>query len=282
MNIINQIKQRYNLANIVERIIYINVAVFIITFLLKAIAFLMQWDENPLFQLFALPSEFNTYLYKFWTIFTYGFLHAGIWHILFNMLLLYYLGNLFLDFFSKKQLLTYFLGGIIAGGIIFLVSYNLLPALKGKSTFLVGASAGVTAVVIGLATKIPNYAIRFRFIGAIKLWYIALILVLVDFIQISVNTGGHLAHLGGAVFGFLLTKYFNDGKELTNTFSTIFKKKKQKPLKTVYKKRNPSKTVNKAKNQEKIDAILDKISKHGYEKLTKEEKDFLFSASKDT
>lgn len=281
MDIVTQIKQRYNLANIVERIIYINVAVFIVTFLLKAIAFLMQWDENPLFQFFALPSEFDNYLYKFWTIFTYGFLHAGIFHIFFNMLLLYYLGNLFLDFFSKKQFLTYFLGGIIAGGIIFLSSYNLLPALVNKSSILVGASAGVTAVVIGLATKIPNYAIRFRFIGAVKLWHIATVLVLIDLIQITVNTGGHLAHLGGGLLGFTLTQYFNDGKELTNVFSNLFTKKKQKPLKTVYKKQKPSKTENKAEHQEKIDAILDKISKSGYDKLTKEEKDFLFSASKE-
>lgn len=281
MDIVTQIKQRYNLANIVERTIYINSAIFIVTLLFKAITFLMQLSENPLFHFFALPSGFNTYSYRFWTILTYGFLHAGFFHILFNMLLLYYLGNLFLDFFSKKQFLTYFLGGIIAGGIIFLASYNFLPALMGKNTVLVGASAGVTAVVIGLATKIPNYAIRFRFIGAVKLWHIAVVLLLVDLIQITVNTGGHLAHLGGGLFGFVMTQYFNDGKELTNTFSNLFTKKKQKPLKTVYKKQKPTKTENKAEHQEKIDTILDKISKSGYDKLTKEEKDFLFSASKE-
>lgn len=280
MSILDQIKQRYRLANIVEKIIYSNFAVFIITYLVKAIAFLIKWDDNPLFYFFGLPSELNSFVYKFWTLFTYGFLHAGIFHILFNMLLLYYLGNLFLDFFSKKQFLTYFLGGIIAGGIIFLISYNFLPALKDKSAVLVGASAGVTAIVIGLATKLPNYTLHFRFIGAVKLWHIAAVLVLIDMVQISVNTGGHLAHLGGALFGFSATKYFNDGKKITAIFTDIFTIKKQKPLKTVYKKNKTIKTVNKDEHQEKIDAILDKISKSGYDTLTKEEKSFLFSVSK--
>ena len=166
--------------------------------------------------------------------------------------------------------------------VVYILSYNYFPALQKNTAYLVGASAGVTAILVGLATKIPNYALRFRFIGNIKLWHIAVGFILLDIIQLPIsNTGGHLAHLGGALTGFLLTNQVNKGKNLSQFFSNIFKSKKEKPLKTVYK--NP-KATNNIKNdnarQRKIDEILDKISKSGYETLTKEEKDFLFSVGK--
>ena len=280
--ILEQIKYKFKSATIVEKIIYITIVVFVISYIFKAFSSLMQWDENLFFSWFSLSEDFNNLLTKPWTIITYGFLHGDFLHILFNLIVLFYIGNLFLDFFSKQDFLIYYFLGILIGGAVYILSYNYFPALQKNTAYLVGASAGVTAILVGLATKIPNYALHFRFIGRIKLWHIAAGFVLLDIIQLPIsNTGGHLAHLGGALTGFLLTNQVNKGKNISKFFSNIFNSKKEKPLKTVYK--NP-KATNSIKNdnarQRKIDEILDKISKSGYETLTEEEKDFLFSVGK--
>ena len=277
------IKQKYLTGNIVEKIIFINIAVFIFTYLLNTLSFLLEMDGNFIINWFALRPHFDTLLVKPWIIFSYGFLHSGFFHILFNLLFLYYFGNLFLDFFSRKQFLAYYFLGIISGGLIYILSYNYLPALKTQETVLVGASAGVTAILIGIASHIPNYSLRFQFIGNIKLLYIAIAFVALDIIQIpNGNAGGHLAHLGGALVGFLLTRYFQQGTGFIQWLENLFLRKEQKPLKTVYKskKSNGTKERNPKNQQVKIDRILDKISKSGYETLTKEEKDFLFKVGK--
>lgn len=282
-NIIEKIQYRFNSANIVEQIIYINVALFLLTYLINSFSFLMNLGDSVIFDWFSLPADFENFISKPWTIITYGFLHGGFLHILFNLIVLFYFGNLFLDFFSKKEFLIYYLSGIIAGGIIFMLSYTYFPALKNDHSYLVGASAGVTSILVGIASKIPSYSLHFRFIGAIKLWYIAVGFILLDIVQIPIsNTGGHLAHLGGALIGFILTNQFYDGKNTTGLFSNIFKTDKQKPLKTVYKKRKSTTNsrINNDAQQLKIDQILDKISKSGYETLTKDEKEFLFSVGK--
>ena len=282
-NLKDQIRHKLRSANIAEQIIYVNIIVFLLTFITKAIFGLMEWGENPFFNWFALPENFNDFFSKPWTIISYGFLHADFWHILFNLIMLFYLGNIFLDFFSKRDFLIYYFSGIIFGGLVFIFGYNYFPALKTDAAYLVGASAGVTAILIGIATKIPNYALHFRFIGAIKLWYIAVGFIILFIMQISakINTGGNLAHLGGALIGFLFTNQVDKGKNLSHFLSNLFKTKKQNPLKTVYKKSTPTNTIkNTNAHQRKIDEILDKISKSGYETLTKEEKDFLFTIGK--
>lgn len=282
MNLKDQIQHRFKSANIAEQIIYINIVVFVLAFIIKAFSSLMQWNEGLFFNWFALPNGFSNFLSKPWTIISYGFLHADFLHILFNSVFLFYFGNLFLDFFSKRDFLIYYILGIIFGGIIYMLSYNYFPALKNDTAYLVGASAGVTTILVGIATKIPNYALHFRFIGGIKLWHIAVGFIILDIIQLPVNnTGGHLAHLGGALTGFLLSNQTNKGISITQLFSKLFKTKKQNPLKTVYKKPKASNTTkNSNAHQRKIDEILDKISKSGYETLTKEEKEFLFSVGK--
>ena len=278
----DKIQQHINTVSIAELFIYSNIAVFSIVFLSKAVATLMQWGENPLFDWLALPSILEHFYSKPWTLLSYGFLHSGFIHLLFNSLLLYYFGNLFLDFFSKRDFLIYYFSGIIFGGLIYLVSYNIFPALMKVNSSLVGASAGIMAILIGIATKIPNYAMQFRFIGGIKLWHIAIGVLILDIIQMPIqNTGGHIAHLGGALIGFLLTTKINKGKNLSSLFSFIKISKKQSPLKTVYKNTNPiSNSRTSSNHQRKIDAILDKISKSGYETLSQSEKDFLFSIGK--
>lgn len=283
MNWFTNIYHKYLSRSIVEKIIVINIILFVLTYFFNTLSFLFKVDENLILEWFSLQPEFDILLYKPWTIVSYGFLHIGFFHILFNLLVLFYFGNLFLDFFKPKQFLTYYFLGIISGGLVYMLSYNYLPGLKTQQTLLVGASAGVTAIVIGIASHIPQYALRFRFIGSIKLSYIAIAMVLLDVVQIpNGNAGGHLAHLGGALLGFIMTRYLDQGSGLLRWTDQLFRPKEKRPLKTVYKsdKRPYRPAVNKSNDQAKIDAILDKISKSGYDTLTKEEKDFLFKAGK--
>jgi membrane associated rhomboid family serine protease len=282
-NWLNKITNKYLIGTIVEKIIFINIAIFIISYLLKTLSFLLEIEGNIVINWFALKPGFNTLLLKPWTLVSYGFLHNGFFHILFNLLVLYYIGNIFLDFFNRKQFLTYYFLGIISGGIFYMLSYNYLPALKTHETILVGASAGVTSILIGIASYIPQYALRFQFIGNIKLLYIAIVFIVLDIIQIPIgNAGGHLAHLGGALTGYLLTAQFQQSKSLITLIESLFRSNKKKPLKTVYKNEQTSRSnVKKSDSQQaQIDRILDKISKSGYETLSKEEKDFLFKIGK--
>ena len=163
-----------------------------------------------------------------------------------------------------------------------MIAYNYLPALKTKETILVGASAGVTAIVIGIATHIPHYALHFRFIGSVKLLYIAAVMVVLDLVQIPAgNAGGHLAHLGGALMGYLLTRYLDQGHGISSWWKDQWTFKKKSKLKTVYRSRESNRAKShEPYDQERIDGILDKISKSGYDALTKEEKDYLFKAGK--
>jgi len=276
LNILNDIKHAYHKANVVEKIIYINVFLFLITVLFSD--FVIEW--------LALPSNFSAFLSKPWTLISYAFIHQRLFHVLSNLLVLYYIGNLFLDFFTKKQFINaYFLGGIF-GGILFLGYYYITNTSGGP---LVGASAAVTAIFVAIATKIPRYALQLRFIGSVELWVLAAIWVVMSILQLATpDKGGAVAHLGGAIFGFIYANQLDKGNDigkwfeaLINYFTNLFKSKNKSNLKTVYKSKKKSNTdiVQKSK-QRKIDDILDKISKSGYESLTKEEKDFLFRAGK--
>ncbi len=284
MNWLNNLYHNYLSRSIVERIVILNVAIFILTYLFNTFSFLLQIDGNFIVNWFSLQPDFGLLLVRPWTIISYGFLHLGFFHILFNMMVLYYFGNLFIDFFNSKQFLVYLILGIISGGFIYMLSYNYLPGLKTQESLLVGASAGVMAIVIGVSSHIPHYSLHFRFIGNIKLLYIAIVLVVLDVVQIPTgNAGGHLAHLGGSLLGFVMTNYLNQGTGLITWMTGAMSKKEKRPLKTVYKsgkKTAYQKKETKSEEQARIDSILDKISKSGYDTLTKEEKDYLFKAGK--
>lgn len=274
MSFINDIKIAYRQANAVEKIIYIQVVMFVVSLILKD--FVINW--------LALNPSFDVFITQPWTIITYGFFHGNFIHLILNLLFLYYIGNLFLNFFTIKQFLNYFLLGIITGGIAFLILHPM--------GYLVGASAGIMAVLVGIATKIPTYEIRLNLIGGVKLWIIAAIYILISVIGLDgLNSGGNIAHLGGALLGFIYTKQLERGldigqffESIINYFASFFQTKKQSPLKTVYKKKNniKRKPTYKEENtkQNQINSILDKISKSGYESLSKEEKEFLFKAGK--
>jgi len=283
MSIIKDLKYRYNTGNIVEKLIYLNVALFICTLLISVLQGLYKGEMNFIMEWFSLDNDINTLFRKPWSILSYGFLHAGFLHILMNMIVLYFIGNLFLEYFTEKQLLNFYILGTLFGGIFFLFSQNYFPLFEGKSTVLVGASAGISAIFIGITTYMPNYQIKLRFIGFVKLWYLAAFWIGLDILGlIGSNAGGHFAHLGGALFGFIyVSRASNKEISFLNNLWGMFSSKNKK-MKTVYKSSTKRKNNvnNTNSNQVKIDAILDKISKSGYDTLTKEEKDFLFKQGK--
>ncbi|MCF4101373.1 rhomboid family intramembrane serine protease [Gillisia sp. M10.2A] len=300
MGLSGNLKYKLQTASIVEKLIAINVLIFILYFLFQTIAFLFKLPANFILEWLVFPMDPGEYIFKPWSIITYSFLHSGIWHILSNMLILYYSGMYFLAYFPSKKLLTYYFLGVIVGALVYMLSYNLFPAFQGTGkSYLIGASAGVMAVLVGIATHIPNMRIRLLVLGNVKFWYIAAFLVVLDIIQIPFgNAGGHFAHLGGALFGYFYTKQLAKGNDIGSGFEKMItwflslfnsSDKPKARMKTVYKKAkkssvNPGKKKNnipKTEKQQKIDAILDKISKSGYESLTKQEKDFLFHAGKD-
>lgn len=283
MSFVDDIKARYSNGNIVEKLIYINIGLYFLTLLSTVILDLYNSNSNFIVQWFALEDTLSSLLTKPWAIVSYGFLHANFLHILFNLIALYFVGNLFVDYFTEKQLLSFYLLGTISGGLLFVLSHNYFPLFHGKQSVLVGASAGISAIFIGIATYMPNYQFKVRFIGFVKLWHLAAFWIALDILALSSNNaGGHFAHLGGALFGFLYVKK-SSNKEINFLDSiTSFFKPKKKPLKTVYKsaKRKTKPVQKTGTNQQKIDEILDKISKSGYDTLTKEEKEFLFKQGK--
>lgn len=227
----------------------------------------------------TLPSYLPELAVRFWTPITYMFMHADIFHILFNMLWLYWFGQIFEEFLGKKRTIGLYLMGGLAGGILFVLAFNLLPLFSyiKQASHVVGASASVMAIVVAAATIVPNYEISLILIGPVKIKWIALFYVAVDFLLTTgPNAGGQIAHLGGALIGFVYVKQLQRGNDWIEGITKIFKPKSK--LKVVATNRS---VVTSAKpRQDEVDEILDKISRTGYESLNKHEKEVLFRASK--
>lgn len=284
------LKYQFATLGIAEKLIAVNVLVFIVNALLP---FLFQLGTNSIVQWFELPKDFFEFISQPWSIVTYSFFHAGIWHLFWNMIMLYFSGRIFLNLYGSGKFINVYFLGVIMGGLLFLLSYNIFPAFAGFNAALIGASAGVTAVLIFICAYIPNQVVRIFFFN-VKLWYIGAFFILVDLIQIPAgNSGGRIAHLGGAILGYVYARQLLRGRDIGAGFGKfledlggLFKKKeKRSPLKTVHRKKKTSGSskvnYDKAARQRKIDTILDKISKSGYESLSKSEKDFLFKAGKE-
>ncbi len=284
---------RYKTANIAVKLIVINVVVYIV---LNVLPWIVQIDNGLFTKYFVLPSDLMHLIMQPWSIVSYAFLHSGVWHLLWNMLYLYVFSRFILNLFTEKRLLTVYLLGGIWGGVAFVLMYNVLPVFTGKSVLL-GASAAVNAIILFIATYSPNTEIRIFFFN-LKIWHIALVLVLIDLLGLpsSGNAGGSIAHLGGAAFGYIYAKQLAKGKDIgewfekwMDTFASWFSKtpkRKKSPLRTVHKTKKASTrkttaTTSKSAQQQQIDTILDKISKSGYDSLSKAEKDFLFKAGKE-
>jgi len=300
MKMVDQLRYKIQTATITEKIIAINILVFLVFYLFRTIAYLFNFPSGFLLEWLVFPKEPLEYIMKPWSIITYAFLHNGIWHLASNMLILYFSGIFFLNYFSPKRLLNYYFLGIIIGALVYMLSYNLFPAFQGTGkSYLMGASAGVMAVLVGIATHVPNMQVRLLLLGNVRFWYIAAFLVALDVIQIPMgNAGGHFAHLGGAALGYIYTKQLQKGNDIGKWFedimdsiSSLFKPKERKPkMKTVHRnnvkssvntKRTAGNSSKKNMKQQKVDEILDKISKSGYESLSKTEKDYLFQAGKE-
>lgn len=217
---------------------------------------------------------------RFWTPLTYMFMHDGIFHILFNMLWLYWFGQIFEEYLGKKRTLGLYLLGGFAGAALFILSYNTLPFFTHENAALyssmVGASASVMAIMVATATLLPDYTISLIFIGAVKLKWLILAFIVIDFLGIvGPNAGGEIAHLGGGLIGFIYIKQVQRGNDWIDSINKLFRPKSK--LKIVSK--NPSRNSSDLPRQEEIDLILDKISQSGYDSLNKQEKEILFRAS---
>lgn len=264
-------------------LIAISVAVFLVINISSEVARLF-WQSDVIKtytnDYLALPSYLPKLLSRFWTLVTYQFMHAGILHILFNMLWLHWMGQIFEEFLGTKRTIGLYLLGGLFGGAFFVIAYNVFPlfAQSGAaiSGSVVGASASVMAIIVGAATIAPNYTIPLMFIGPVKLKWLVLFYVAIDFLGVTgPNAGGQIAHLGGAFFGFMYVKQLQKGNDWIAPIAGLFKKRSK--LKVVAN--NEGKTAVSKPRQEDVDRILDKISQSGYEKLTKQEKEILFRAS---
>ena len=268
MELKNKIKNYYINSNSVQKIIIINILIFIFPLLIKTILHLFNLNDIDIVSFFTIESDLLKIVFKPWSVLTYGFFHSGFYHLFWNMLMLYYFGNRLQNLFGDKLFYNIFFNGIIFGALLYVVSYNVFSVFKGSESQMIGASAGVMAVLFYLSSYNPNLRIRL-FIVDVKLIYIALFLLILDIIQIpNGNSGGHIAHIGGALTGYCLLKYNYQGLNLPSIMSFFKFSKNIKKTKIKFDKID----------QKKIDIILDKISESGYDSLSKDEKNYLFKA----
>lgn len=257
----------------------INVLIFIVINLFAAGGYLFSghtavagWLTRQL----SMPAYLPELPFKFWTIITYMFTQREFFHILFNMLWLYWMGIIFLDFLNKRQFIFTYLAGGLMGALFYLLAYNLLPVFNEivQNSFILGSSASVMAIVAATATLVPDFSIRLLLFGTVRLKYLALAYFILDIISMGGgNPGGSIAHIGGALLGFIYIKQVQRGRDLSDIL------KKRSKLKVV-KNTNANPVNSGSTDQDTIDRILDKISKSGYESLNKTEKEQLFKASK--
>lgn len=261
----------------------INVLIFV-AFALVNVPFFLSGNGGATYQgwireYLGFPADIAKLPIRFYTILTYQFFHDGFLHLLFNMLWLFWMGKIFLDFLKPRQFHFVYIAGGFVGALFFLLAYNIFPVFASvlSGATVIGSSAAVMAIVVATATLVPDYSIRLLFLGDVKLKYLALGYVVLDLIGIATtDAGGSFAHLGGAVFGFVYIKLLQNGKDWSKLFR---RKSKLKVVKNDFSAPATKRTVEMV-HQDEIDRILDKISKSGYDKLSKTEKETLFKASK--
>ncbi len=284
------------------KLIFINIVVFVVLKLALLLLMLFGIDSSIIGMLVELPSTWSGVLSRPWTLLTYMFMHGDIFHILFNMLCLYWVGMVFMEFNTPKQLVALYVLSGLGGALLYLVSYNTLPYFSGAYTTMVGASASVLGIMVAVGVRAPNYRIGLLFFGPVPMKWIVLSIVLIDLLSLSgSNTGGHIAHLGGVMVGALYAVLMKHGFDLTKGVNRVidylvdlFEKKPKGPGKpiggTKYHYAEPEKEPQKTKKassvrdqfvspeEAAIDEILEKIKVSGYTSLTKEEKQRIFSA----
>lgn len=285
--------QRHNNGHV--QLILINIVVFVVMSILRLV---FTWSDMP--QLFAfihhqvsIPALIGDFLQKPWTIITYAFAHdlGDIFHILFNMLFFYWFGRLFVEYLGSDKLIAVYFLGAFAGAVAYLLVYNLIPFYEARvpGGGMIGASAAVYAVAVATATLLPDYTFFLLFLGPVRIKYIAAFYIFLSFLgSVGPNEGGNVAHLGGALLGFVYIKQLQAGNNwggwitmIIDWFRSLFSGRRH--VKVSYRKaEEPRKASPRTStiSQDEIDTILDKISDGGYDSLTKEEKEKLFNASK--
>lgn len=293
MSFVNDIKHQFSSSNSLIKLLYVNAGVFLVTIILTLISFLINKPVFHLTEWFAVPASFSELIYKPWTPLTYMFLHEGLWHILFNMLMLYFTGIIFNQYLGENKITSVYILSGLSGATLYLLAYNIFPVFAAEKEFAVclGASASVIGILVAIATYVPNLEVRLFGILPVKLKWIAIVLILLDFINLPKdgNAGGHIAHLGGAIFGYLFVVRYRKGNDISRGFSNFLEKvknlfsfKKKSKLRVKYTSSTKTNAAKEANQQAKVDAILDKISKSGYDSLSKEEKEFLFDINKNS
>lgn len=307
-SILDDFKNAWNKPNnAAAQLIIINVVVFL--FLGGLWVFSELFGFAPVFELihnqFSIPPIFTDFIFRPWTIITYAFAHSlgGIFHILFNMLFLYWFSRIIVEYLGNEKVVSIYVVGAMAGALAYLFAYNVLPFYverAGAVPGMVGASGAVNAIMVAAATLVPNYTFFLLFLGPVRIKYIAAFFIVISFLgSVGSNAGGNVAHLGGALMGYLYVKQLQSGTDLgawvigfINFVKSLFvrqpnikvsHRKKQKTSPASRTRKSAGKKASGAKSkssQEEIDAILDKISQSGYESLSKDEKQKLFDASK--
>lgn len=290
-SIVDDIKSSFDYGNMIVKLIIINIAVFVITALLSA--FFPLFYATNILPYIAIPGDLITLLYRPWTIVTHMFLHDGLWHLIGNMITLYWFGNIAGDLLGDKKILpVYILGGLM-GALFYILSYQFLPNI---GVFALGASAAVLAIVFTAVATAPDYVVSLVLLGDVRIKFIGLVILFLDIIgtQSNINSGGHIAHLGGTLFGFLFVYLLRSGRDLSLSFNNFIDfitfKKRERPkrkttLKVAHRAENFQQKATKTSSSKtdisiRVDEILDKIKQKGYDSLTDEEKEVLYHASK--
>jgi membrane associated rhomboid family serine protease len=279
-SIVDDLKMQYQFGGVAFRLIFWNVLCFLVSLLFF---YQFQLGVFNLPNWIALTSDLNILITRPWTLIGYAFFHHGFGHLFFNMMVLHFSSMLFLTFFNARQYLGLYLMSVLFSGVVFVMGYYFLHL----SSTLVGASGAIMAILVATTTYRPVMTVRLLFFGNVKLWHITALILVLDFMQFRIeNTGGHIAHLAGAFFGFIFIKLLQNGIDLSRIINIPIQKSRRTPFKKVHKNyskstlKQSSRIVVKDKTQQQIDEILDKISQSGYDCLTQEEKEFLFKAGK--
>ncbi|MBP8777490.1 MAG: rhomboid family intramembrane serine protease [Bacteroidaceae bacterium] len=277
--IFSDIKTRFSRATVLIQLIYINIGVFLVVAIWHALVWLLQLKGVLDWSQWLVLSS-NDLLERPWTVFTYMFMHEGPWHLLFNMVCLYSFGALFLQYFSAKHLRMLYLLGGLAGALVFLLSVYFFPLFQqvDGGSVLLGASASVVAIITAVAVYAPNQPLSLLFLGSIRIKFVAMWVIVLSVVAVrGENVGGEMAHLGGALAGFLFAWGMKRPPK-------VIKSTQRKPPKMgFYSKKDPAEWQYNARRQQKsaeVDAILDKLKRSGYESLSEAEKKSLFDASK--
>lgn len=290
--------KKYRGSDVVGKFIFVNVSLYVLLLFIGVFSLLFNAGSlsADVLSFVELPASLGELALRPWTVLTYMFIHAGLWHILWNMLALYFFGRIFLNFYSVRHFVgIYILGGLF-GALFFVLAYNLFPYFGPYLPFsrLVGASAAVLAVVVAAAVRSPQYRINLMFVGSVKLSTFALVVVAMSFLMLSgENAGGNFAHLGGAFAGWLVADMLNKGRDLTQVVngpidwvsSLIVRLRTPRKKKTKFTYTRGGRSADyeynarKKADEAEVDRILEKVKKGGYASLSEEEKKRLFEAS---